>query len=231
MKSNYCRFFARYPELEAEYYRTGRKKEAICSFRDLYSASGISDQFSTLNSRQASTSDSRGVAVQSPRHQSTQRREVSLPESNCREQAQALDDLTVVLEPRSLNFLLSRNFDPSTEFSCRQPSLPAHLSFSFYLSPPSLCLSLRCHLTNDTSDAATVPFELSFRRIESPPNRFGPETLRAKHQKFLDLVHPTFGLSMAPNQGPRRWRMPRNRISDHEDHFPNKQPSAIYACS
>lgn len=151
-----------------EYYRTGKQDGeggALCS------ASGISDQFSTLNSRQASTSDSQSVAVQSPRHWGAQRREKCLFRNQIVEnRPEPLHDLAPrVLEPRSSsNFPLSRNFDPSP-----------------FVNPPShrsIPLLIYIYIYRRSSNEATTrrggrsppspPFQLSFRGIESPPNRF-----------------------------------------------------------
>lgn len=107
--------------------------KASGSWGALCSASGISDQFSTLNSRQASTSDSQSVAVQSPRHWSAQRREKCLFRNQIVEnRPEPLHDLTPrVLEPRSSsNFPLSRNFDPSP-FVNPSPSLSSLDSSSY----------------------------------------------------------------------------------------------------
>lgn len=146
--------------------------KASGSWGALCSASGISDQFSTLNSRQASTSDSQSVAVQSPRHWSAQRREKCLFRNQIVEnRPEPLHDLTPrVLEPRSSsNFPLSRNFDPSP-FVNPSPSLSSLDSSSY------IYIYTIIQPTNDakrtTLSTVTAPFQLSFRRIESPPNRF-----------------------------------------------------------
>lgn len=109
--------------------------------------------------------------MQSPRHWGAQRREKCLFRNQIVEnRPEPLHDLAPrVLEPRSSsNFPLSRNFDPSP-----------------FVNPPShrsIPLLIYIYIYRRSSNEATTrrggrsppspPFQLSFRGIESPPNRF-----------------------------------------------------------
>lgn len=172
-----------------EYYRTGKQDgKGNGSWGALCSASGISDQFSTLNSRQASTSDSQSVAVQSPRHWSAQRREKCLFRNQIVEnRPEPLDDLTPrVLEPRSSsNFPLSRNFDPSPFVN---PSS----------SPSSLdsCYSIYIYIYDYPTNQRREEDDALYRHrrsnfLSAELNRHESVSsqgkLRAKHRKFRDL--------------------------------------------
>lgn len=175
-----------------EYYRTGKQDgRGNGSWGALCSASGISDQFSTLNSRQASTSDSQSVAVQSPRHWSAQRREKCLFRNQIVEnRPEPLDDLTPrVLEPRSSsNFPLSRNFDPSPFVN--PSSSPSSLDSSY-----SIYIYIYDHPTNQRREEDDALYRhrrsnflsAELNRHESVSSQ---GKLRAKHRKFRDLFPP-----------------------------------------
>lgn len=208
-----------------EYYRTGKQDgRGNGSWGGLCSASGISDQFSTLNSRQASTSDSQSVAVQSPRHWSAQRREKCLFRNQIVEnRPEPLDDLTPrVLEPRSSsNFPLSRNFDPSpfVNPSSSPSSLDSSYSIYIYIYIRS---SNQPTTRRGRRSLPSPPFQLSFRRIESPRIGFQPGKIAGETSEISRSVSSpkAFGLSIERTSS--RTGMRRDRALDVCYRFSNK---------